>query len=285
MMGTTARSHNTLDTFTEAFGERPEGRLLSASQINKFLLCPRQWYFRYVMKIPEKETIHMSRGKAVHTVCEKFFDERPPGGLGFNRLKGELQDRAQVLFDKAWREENISEKFGDELYNETWEMILKFLQIRFWEMEAMFNKYKDCSKAWNWTKPKFKELHILDRDLLVEGYIDSVIERNGEVILVDYKTSSIFKFPMNDDYKLQLYIYGLLYYNRTRIMPDYVAVEYLRYGKVNTIPMHEVFLEEAENKIQYVRERTESKDIQDYRKETACGLCKWCSYQVECMES
>ncbi len=219
----------------------------------------------------------------MHTVCEKFFDYKPPGGLSFKQLKGELADRAQILFDAAWKENEISEKFGDVSYNETWEIILKFLQMRNWEMEYIFNRYKEAQKAYNWTKPKFREMYILEEDLMVEGYIDSVIERDGETILVDYKTGSIYKFMLKDDYRLQLYIYAMLYRYKTGILPDYVGLEYLRYGKVISIPVHPVFLEEAEKIIHFTRKKMKNTEIKDFRREKG-NLCKFCSFLDRCNE-
>jgi len=274
-------NENASDKDEEPIVEVSGLRKLSASQINMFRNCPRSWFYKYVLELPEVETIYQVRGKAVHTVCEKFFDYKPPGGLSFKQLKGELADRAQHLFDAAWKEEGISEKFGDETYNETWEIILKFLQLRNWEMEVIYNKYGESSKAWNWTKPKFREFYVLDEDLMVQGYIDSVIERDGETILVDYKTGSIYKFMLKDDYTLQLYIYAMLYHTKTSILPDYVALEYLQYGKVVSIPVHPVFLEEAEKIIRFTREKMKSVNIKDYRREKS-GLCKFCSFKERC---
>lgn len=262
-------------------GEESEKRMLSASQINMFRNCRRSWFYKYILKLPEVETIYQAKGKAVHTVCERFFDYKPPGGLSFTQLKKELADRAQVLFDQAWKETEISEKFGDETYNDSWEIVTRFLMLRNWEMEVIYNRYGEAQKAWNWSKPKFRELHILDKDLMVEGYIDSVIERDGETILVDYKTGSIYKFSMKDDYKLQLSIYALLYQAKTGIVPDYVALEYLQYGKIATIPVHPVFLEEATKVIEYTREKMKSTEMKDHRREKG-NLCRFCSFQDQC---
>ena len=272
-----------LDDYTKTFGEAsaPE-RLLSASQINMFLTCPRQWYYKYVEHLPEVESFYQVRGKIVHTVCERFFDYKPSGGTSLSQLKKDLANRAQTLFDAAWKEHRISDMFGDAGYNETFDMIKRFLQLRNWELEAVYSKCKEAQKAWNWTKPRFRELHILDEELWVECYIDSVIERDGDVIIVDYKTSNIFKFPLTKEYELQLYLYALLYENKTGIMPRYVAVEYLHYGKINTLPVHKIFLEEVQRTVLEVRGKTESRDIKDYRQYPS-GLCKYCSFYEACM--
>jgi CRISPR/Cas system-associated exonuclease Cas4 (RecB family) len=278
--GTCAAS---LDDYLKACGEAPgPERLLSASQMNMFLTCPRQWYYKYVERLPEVESFYQVRGKAVHSVCERFFDYRPPGGITLSHLKKDLANRAQTLFDAAWKEQHIPDMFGDDGYNETFDMIKRFLQLRNWELEAMHSKCREAQKAWNWTKPKFRELHIMDEELWVECYIDSVIERDGDIIIVDYKTSNIFKFPLTREYELQLYIYALLYENKTGITPKYVAFEYLNYGKVNTLPVHPVFLEEVQRTILDVRSKTESRDISDYR-QCPGGLCKYCSFYETCL--
>jgi putative RecB family exonuclease len=273
----------TLDNFTQVIGkDGPDARMLSATQINMFLNCPRQWYYRYIEKIPEKETFPMVKGHVVHTVCEKVFDYRPPGGESLARLKGSVANLAQEIFDKAWAENKVSERFGEEHYNEAWEVITRFLQLRSWELDTAFNKCKEAQKAWRWTCPKFRELYILDESLKVECYIDAVLERDDETILVDYKTSSIYKFPMTHEYELQLFIYALLYYRHTGILPRYVALEYLQYGKTNTIPIFMRFLEEAEDKIEQVRSKTQVPKKDEYPQNIEQRRCGFCSYHDLC---
>ena len=35
---------------------------LSPSKINTYMKCPREFYYKYIAKMPEKKTIHLFRG-------------------------------------------------------------------------------------------------------------------------------------------------------------------------------------------------------------------------------
>ena len=44
----------------------PSFMRLSPSKINTYMKCPREFYYKYIAKIPEKKTIHLFRGTLVH---------------------------------------------------------------------------------------------------------------------------------------------------------------------------------------------------------------------------
>ena len=35
--------------------------------------CPREFYYKYIAKMPEKKTIHLFRGSLVHKILERLF--------------------------------------------------------------------------------------------------------------------------------------------------------------------------------------------------------------------
>ena len=51
----------------------PSFMRLSPSKINTYMKCPREFYYKYIAKIPEKKTIHLFRGTLVHAVLEDLF--------------------------------------------------------------------------------------------------------------------------------------------------------------------------------------------------------------------
>ena len=46
---------------------------LSPSKINTYLKCPREFYYNYIAKLPQKKTIHLFRGTLVHQILEDLF--------------------------------------------------------------------------------------------------------------------------------------------------------------------------------------------------------------------
>ena len=58
-------------------GWEPSFMRLSPSKINTYMKCPREFYYKYIAKIPEKKTIHLFRGTLVHAVLEDLFKKQP----------------------------------------------------------------------------------------------------------------------------------------------------------------------------------------------------------------
>jgi len=261
-----------------------EKRLLSPSQINTYLSCPRQWFYRYILEIPEEPQFAQVRGKVVHSVVEEIFQWRPPAGLKYDDLITALREKALKLLKKYWEEEEIESIWGNDRFEETKGMIEKFVTLHKWRMDPLYEKYKDTSKAWNFTKPKFTEFHIKDDELGMHGYIDAVIDRgDGEIVLVDYKTSTIFKHPVSKEYERQLMMYALLYYRQTGIFPKYVSLHFLLYGMVSNFPVRSEFLDETKDLIHAVRSKLRFNDIEHYPINEEFRFCKWCGfYQVVC---
>ena len=57
-------------------GWEPSFMRLSPSKINTYMKCPREFYYKYIAKIPEKKTIHLFRGTLVHAVLEDLFKKQ-----------------------------------------------------------------------------------------------------------------------------------------------------------------------------------------------------------------
>ncbi len=264
--------------------ERPDGkRLLSPTQITTFTACPRKWYYQYVLRLPVPEKFALVRGTVVHSVCEQFFRWKPAPGFSYDELVEHMTELAHSLLKDFWAQEKVTEQFGADRYDETVAMVDRFLQLRKWKMEPLYDKYKDASKAWHYTKPKSRERHVIDEDLGVQGYIDAVIETDpGEVILVDYKTSSFFKHPLSQEHETQLYIYALLFEKETGVRPIYVSVEYLLYGQVVNYPVRAHLLDEMRELIRDIYNKTQSKEISDYPPNTEYKFCKWCDFRETC---
>lgn len=264
--------------------KRHEGkRLLSPTQITAYKECPRKWYYQYVLRIPIPEKFALLRGTVVHSVCEHLFRWRPTPGWSFDELVEHMTTTAHSILKDAWDEKKITEKFGDDHYEETVGIIDKFLKRHEWKMEPLYKKFHDASKAWNFSKPKYSERRVIDEELGVQGIIDAVIETDpGEIVLVDYKTSSFFKHPISHEYRTQLYIYALLFEKETGLRPLYVSVDYLLYGQVSNYPVTQDLLEETRTLIQDIYKKTGSKEISDYPTNTEFKFCKWCDFRETC---
>ena len=97
-------------------GWEPSFMRLSPSKINTYMKCPREFYYKYIAKIPEKKTIHLFRGTLVHAVLEDLFKKQ------FKSFKqwedGSPSAWMQEQFETRW-EKDIDSKFWlKELHTE-----------------------------------------------------------------------------------------------------------------------------------------------------------------------
>ena len=258
-------------------------KILSPTQITTYQACPRKWYYEYVERLEVPEKFALVRGTVVHSVCEEFFHWKPAPGWSFEELDEHMTQIAHSLLKDFWAEQEVEKKFGNDRFEETKSIIDRFLQLRRWKMGPLYDKYHDASKAWYFSKPKFRELHVIDEDLGVQGYIDAVIENEpGDIVLVDYKTSSLFKHTISEEHETQLYIYALLYEKETGVRPRYVSVEYLLYGQTVNYPVRDQFLDEKRKLIAEIHEKTRSRDKADYPANTEYKFCRWCDFRETC---
>ncbi len=257
---------------------------LSPSRINTFLACPRKFYYRYISKIPEEDTFYTIRGRIVHKVCEDIFDRDPSPSSSYPEVLRSLRKRAHDIFEREWAKADMDNAFGTDRHTETSAMVDRFLLHLKWRMDAIYGKYQDPIKAWRFTKPRFTELHLVDHKLKCHGYVDAVIDLGEDgLILVDYKTSNVFKFPLNNEYQRQLYIYAVLYERCEGKLPAHVALEYLLTGQTTCLPVRREFCDDSIELIKDVHAETQSYAISDYPQNTAYKFCSYCDHRKICL--
>ena len=94
----------------------PSFMRLSPSKINTYMKCPREFYYKYIAKIPEKKTIHLFRGTLVHAVLEDLFKKQ------FKSFKawedGNPSQWMQEQFETRWAKDIDSKGWLWELHSD-----------------------------------------------------------------------------------------------------------------------------------------------------------------------
>lgn len=265
-------------------------RIESPSSINTYNQCPRKYYYSYIAKLPTKDSIHLIRGSITHRVLEDFF--KPNLGL-FSKesnWKDMLFKRALSLFENHWLQHrfqlaslNLNKEELFFYFEETKLMIVNWI--------SFFNKRIDAQmqKGLNFFEAFQKLIPITEKEYhsevhQVHGFIDAIEELDGKIRLMDYKTSK--KFEITEDYKLQLAIYALLYYEKHKKLPDHVGIYFLK-GEERLLTVDEQLLKLAKFEIEQIHAATETEDIDDYPKKES-PLCKWstgeCDFYCTCIK-
>ena len=267
----------------------PSFMRLSPSKINTYYKCPREFYYKYIAKIPEKKTIHLFRGTLVHKILEDLFKYQFRNFSAWE--KGDPETWMQEQFETGWEEKIASKKWLLDLHSkeeidamckETNDILLNFVKSVDKKLTEMvqWKIYKSKYQAWNSVAPKYAEKWVKSNDYAVIGIVDAVCnDFDGGTTLLDYKTSKRYGPYLPEDYYRQLIIYAFLYTLEMGEMPKFVGVNYLRFDDTFFVKVNQGVLDEAKETIMFVHDcLKERMEVEEKYEQIPQNLCKWCSY-------
>ena len=251
--------------------------------------CPREFYYKYIAKIPEKKTIHLFRGTLVHKILENLFKSKFKtfkqweDGSPFEWMEGEFTTGwEEKIASKGWLKELHTEEEIEAMRIETHDILLNFVKSVDKKLNEMveWKIYKSKYQAWNSVAPKYAEKWVKSNQYAVIGIVDAVCnDFDGGTTLLDYKTSKRYGPYLPEDYYRQLIIYAFLYTLEMGEMPNFVGVNYLRFDDTFYVKVNQGVLDEAKEIIMFVhdclKERMEEEEKYEQKPQ---NLCKWCSF-------
>lgn len=262
-------------------------RIESPSSINTYKQCPRKYFYHYVLKLPTKGSIHLIRGKIVHSILERFF-QIDISQLDSLEFESGFRSYVLALLAKQWKENEkglkeleMQDSEIEQYFIDSHKMLIGFVEKFSKKLREKAKQTNDLEKAFKLLTPSIEE-EIINHELKVRGFIDAIHSENEEIIIMDYKTSK--KDSMTPAYRLQLGIYALLYKSKYNQIPHKVGINFLKFGEV-MLKVDNALLEEAEAEIKLVHKMSESDEIKEYQKKES-PLCKWhsgqCDFYDEC---
>ena len=251
--------------------------------------CPREFYYKYIAKIPEKKTIHLFRGTLVHKVLENLFKNK------FKTLpqweKGGPAQWVQEQFETGWEEkigkhkwlwEIHTEEEMNAMYVETEDLLQNFVKSVDKKLTEMvkWKIFKNKYQAWNAVAPKYAEKWVKSSEYAIVGVVDVVCnDFDGGTTLLDYKTSKRYGAYLPEEYYRQLIIYAFLYTLEMGEMPNFVGVNYLRFDDTFFVKISQTQLDEAKDLIKFVHDAIKEREEHEGKYEQKPqNLCKWCSF-------
>ena len=235
-------------------------KFLSPTSINTYLRCPRKYYLKYIKGLKEKPSIYLVRGKAVHDTLSQFH-QTDTGNLGnFEEMKiGLLSflNHAWIKQEEEIRKLKLPDEVLNEYYHESAQMLIGWIKRNF---KTIVNDQP---------KPE-TEVKLFSQTYRVMGIIDAIYKQNGQVSLTDYKTSK--KDELTQDIKIQMAIYALLYKENCGVLPDTVAIDFLKHEKAIPFKVTDEFIHYATKICKEVHEKTTSTNEEDY----PCKCGGWC---------
>jgi len=256
-------------------------RIQSPSSINLYKQCPRRYYYSYIKKYPTKPSIYLIRGSIVHSVLEDFF-KLDPNKLSTENFDFVLKIFINDLLNQHWiKSKNEFNKLDmdqtmlDFYLMESRGMVKTFINNFLFNLDKEI-KIRGLVEGFKKLTPITEKLYRSEKHG-VRGYIDAIQEIDGEVSLIDYKTSKSRK--ISDAYKLQLALYAMMYEEKHGVLPARVGINFLKFGE-DFLEVDRDLVNLAKLECELIHMNTQSKEKEDYPKKKS-GLCKWRNGQCD----
>ncbi len=235
----------------------------SFTQLETFKVCPLQYKYQYILKIPTTPSSAASFGDTIHRTLQKFYGEL---------MNGEKvdKDRLLTILKENWVPVGYSSTSHETRMKR--------------EGESMLSDYYQ-----KFHRPKIKILALeklfkikIDGNIFVTGKIDRVDQgEGGEIDIIDYKTG---KMPQETELKksLQLSIYALaatdkgLYHKKL----DEVNLTFYYLQDMKKVSMKRVASE-----IEKVKDEIRTSVLQIHNDSflpKTGPWCKFCSFRIIC---
>jgi DNA helicase-2/ATP-dependent DNA helicase PcrA len=239
---------------------------LSHNQIDDWITCPLKYRFAHVVQVPLATDPRFMFGIAMHHAVRVFLQ---------HRLHGHpisVED-VQQAFESAWSSEGfISREHEERRLAEGKEALRRFV-----ERENASGRSPLASEM----EFKFR----LGNDVVV-GRWDRIDEINGEIVLVDYKTSEIddrekaaerAEKSVRDG---QLGLYALAYAETRESTPARVQLHYMDSGVVGEARVQREHLERARARVRTAAEGIRAAHFPASPDQRKCGDCPYSRFCV-----
>jgi CRISPR/Cas system-associated exonuclease Cas4 (RecB family) len=175
---------------------------ISPSAINKYIQCPLDFYYRYILGLGEEEEIEENIsasifGSVVHDVLEGFFEnyiDSFPTKEELQQFKERLDDELEKAFSRHYG-------LGDIHYGENYlqfsvakKMLEKIIEFEHAEIDRLARENKktrilEIEATLQATIPHKK--YNVPFEMRIKGKADRIDEEAGLIRIIDYKTGKV----------------------------------------------------------------------------------------------
>ena len=242
--------------------KEPETLRLSVSKVKTYDHCKKQYYFNYILKLPQKEFEFHTLGKTIHLILELFHSAYINGSSEpKHKVMGQAYKKALELYN---------DKLTKEMVKEIYNIVDGYLQKLSKEQAA---NILSVERNFN--------VNVADR-IVLNGMIDRVqLDDDGILHVIDYKSTKNPKYLENDFLQLLTYAYILAEEDLSikKVRGSYVM---LRHNfKYITKEFSRSEIEQVKIKYEKYAASIENQSIWDAN---TGPLCSYCSFLSECEE-
>jgi len=217
------------------------GRLhLNVSQIETWLRCPQDFYYRYVLSMPLPPAPQLAYGSLIHSAIQQIHEGRENGKAPtLSELKAEV---VQGLPESGY----VSRQSRERSHAQA----LKTL-------EAVYERFTrddlPIETEWPFT------LEMTDLPLTITGKIDAVYQLADGVEIRDFKTGTSIKTPEQAKSRVsgsqQLTLYALAWQQLRGELPASLSLDFVETEQIASIKKRQQSLDTLESKLQLMVEQ------------------------------
>jgi len=234
---------------------------LSSSRIDDYLTCPLKYRYAHEVRVPLARDPGFMYGEAVHHAIRHYYKAR---------LLGHPVDADEVVkvFEDAWSSEGFISREHEERRLEQGRRSLR-----------AFVRREDRAPV----KPLQIEQAFKFRrgNNVVEGRWDRIDERDGRIVIVDFKTSEVVepeeanKRARDSLRESQLGLYALAYRETRGVMPAAVELHFVESGLAGQARVEEKHLAAAAERIDEAAAGIRAADLAARPEYNACRYCPY----------
>lgn len=192
---------------------------LSVSQIACFLECPLNFYYRYVLNVPEPPNASASYGTAIHGAIEQFNQAVLTGK---SVTVDDLHETVQKLWSNAGY---LSQEHAEKSRAQALKTIKSFYDTHQNNVPSKIE--------WPFS------VRLEEPGLIIAGRLDAVFESEDFVEIRDYKTSTSVttekKAKQRATSSDQLTLYALVWQLLNGSLPNLLTLEFVDTGMIGSI--------------------------------------------------
>lgn len=190
---------------------------LTPHQIDDYLLCPLNFYWLYVLEVPQPLRPALAYGSLIHQVINYYFEQRRVGKVRLAQL-----DR---LIDQLWGGEGYPSLGQAERQQTQAHATIK----GFWRREEAARRLPTYTE---------RSFHFQAApNVVVNGRFDAVYADTAAVEIRDFKTSQVNDSQTADKRaaaSIQLAVYGLAWTELMGQIPATLTLDYVETGQIGT---------------------------------------------------
>jgi len=235
---------------------------LSHYQIDDYLTCPLKYKYVHILRVPILPHHTVIYGKALHDAIQEYHRRK------LNGQKISSQELI-AIFENCWINEGfLTRKHEEQRLEEGRQVLKRFYAAQ--EASGVIPTYVE------------KEFSFWVENNRLIGRWDRVDVRNGETIIIDFKSSQVKQQEEADRrtrQSLQLSIYALAYSRIFGLIPDRVELHFLESGLIGKAVKTPEELQDTET---IIREAAAGIRSQRYPAQPEYLACHYCAYRQVC---